>query len=241
MFATAELFSGDGLTSVAGKLISAKAFPGDDRPRAEKVGNAFKDGARSLRFGDVGMAGFEEHEVWPTHRARIGLRVEPPVLCILVFVEAIVAHREFPHGGQRAVVGNVEDDAVTRAAVGAIGEGIVVAAIRGVAGVGEAGIANADIRRNEGEGGTGCIAFMNRKSGVACDRDFGADDLGDADERRSFDGEGGNERVNRTGVALNLDKDTAGRVKNESGESVSAGEFIDVRTEADALHHAANL
>jgi hypothetical protein len=167
--------------------------------------------------------------------------MEATILRILIFAEAIVAHREFRHGGQGAIIGNIEDDAVSRAAAGAVGEGIIVAAIRGVAGVGEAGIADTDIRRTQGEGGTNSIAFMDRKTGVARDRDFCAKDFGDADEGRRFDGQGSDERFNRGGVALNLDEDTAGRVEDESRKSMAASEVVDIGTEADALHHAANF
>lgn len=167
--------------------------------------------------------------------------MEAAVFGILIFTEAVGAHGEFRHGGHGAVVGNVEDDAVARAAVGAVGEGVVVTAIGGIAGVGETGLADADVGRDEGEGGTGGIAFVDGKGGIAEDGDLGAKDLGDADERRRFGGKGSDESFDGRRVPFDFNEDPARGVEDEAGERVSASQVIDVGAEADALDDAANL
>ena len=242
--AAAELFDRGGLARVAGELIAAEAFPGNDATGAEQIGDAGEDGAGGLGRGRGSgwpVVSIVEDEARAADRAGVGLRVEAAILGVLVLAEAVGAHGEFRHGGHGAVVGNVEDDAVARAAVGAVGEGVVVAAIGGVAGVGEAGVADADVGRDEGEGGTGGIAFVDGKGGVADDGNLGAQDLGDADQRRGFGGKGGDEGFDGRGVSFDFNEDAAGGVEDEAGERVAAGEVIDVRAEADALDDAANL
>ena len=55
------------------------------------------------------------------------------------------------HGGVAAVVRDVENDGVARAAFGAGGEGVAEAAVGGVCEVGGAGGAGGDVGRDEGE------------------------------------------------------------------------------------------
>jgi hypothetical protein len=116
-----------------------------------------------------------------------------------------------------------------------------VTAIGGIAGVSETGLADADVGRDEGEGRTGCIAFVDGKGGVADGGDFGAEDLRDTDEGRSFGGKGRDEGFDGRGVSFYFNEDPAGGVENEAGERVAAGQVIDVRPEANALDDAANL
>ena len=150
--AAAEFFNGGGLARVAGELIAAETFPGDDAACAEKVGDAFREWRGRFGAGMRMRRCFDQNEARAADGAGVGLRVEAAVFGVLVFAEAVGAHGEFRHGGHGAVVGNVEDDAVARAAVGAVGEGIVVAAIFGIARVGETCLADADVGRDESEG-----------------------------------------------------------------------------------------
>jgi hypothetical protein len=59
----------------------------------------------------------------------IGLRVEAPVFGVVVFGLAGRTHFETTHRRVHAVVGQRLDDAETRAAVRAVGEGVSVAAV----------------------------------------------------------------------------------------------------------------
>ncbi len=82
-------------------------------------------------------------------RAGVGLGVEAAVQRVFVFPLAVGAHLEDAHGGQRPVVGDVLDDGEARAAVGAVGEGIAVAAVALGENFLQAGAAGGDIRRDE--------------------------------------------------------------------------------------------
>ena len=85
----------------------------------------------------------------PAHRAGVGLRVEAPVGRVLVLPPARRAQRERAHGGALAVVGQVLDDREPGAAVGAVGERVVVAPVAGVEQLAPAVGAGGDVRRDE--------------------------------------------------------------------------------------------
>ena len=55
VLAAAEFFDGGGLARVAGELVAAESFPGDDAAIAENVGDAREDGAGGLGFGGSGV------------------------------------------------------------------------------------------------------------------------------------------------------------------------------------------
>jgi len=58
--------------------------------------------------------------------------MEAAVVGVLILCLASGTHVESPHGGLRSIVGDILDDGETRAAVGAVGEGVSVAAIVGI-------------------------------------------------------------------------------------------------------------
>src|SRR5580692_8409549 len=58
--------------------------------------------------------------------------MEAAIRGILVLLAAGGAKNEIPHGGVGPVVGYVDNDCVARAAVCAVGEGILKATIRGI-------------------------------------------------------------------------------------------------------------
>lgn len=179
--------------------------------------------------------------MWAAGGAGVGLGVEAAVRGVFVFAAAGGAHGKASHSGEGAIVGNVVNDAVARAAVGAVGEGVVVAAAVGVASFGEAVVAGGDVGGDEGKGGAGRVAFADGEGCVAGGRDIGAEDFGDADERRGFGAQGGEEGIDRGRRAFNLDEDAARGVEDEAGERVAAGEVVDPGTEADALDDAADM
>jgi len=51
---------------------------------------------------------------------------------------------------------------------------------------------------------------VDGERGIARDGDCGAQNLGDANQRRGFGGKGGDEGFDRGWVAFDLDEDTAG-------------------------------
>ena len=99
--------------------------------------------------GEMPVATFPKFQPRPANRARIRLGVEAAVARVVVFGLALRAHRERLHRGVRAVVGQGLDDAEARAAVGAVGERIAVAAVFGIEDFAQAIRARGDVRQNE--------------------------------------------------------------------------------------------
>ncbi len=91
------------------------------------------------------LGGFDP-DAWPAHRAGVGLGVKPAVKGFGVLPRAIRAHAKAAHGGVGTVVGDLQDDAVARAAVGAVGERVAVATILAIPQFSQAGRAGGQIR-----------------------------------------------------------------------------------------------
>ncbi len=180
-------------------------------------------------------------KVRATNGTGVRLSVETSVNGTLVFAAAVGAHREFGHSGHRPVVGNIEDDAVTWAAIRAIGEGVIVAAVGGIARIRETGIADADVRWDQSEGGLAAATLMDGKARFANSGNLGALNLGNAHQGRRFRRQSRDKGVHRRRVALNLDEHSARRVQHESCQPMAARQVVDVRTKAHTLDDAANL
>ena len=112
--------------------------------------------------------------------------MKAPVLGVLILRLARGAHREARHGGRGAVIRDVADDGVAWAAMGAIGEGIAVAAIRRVAKITPAGIARACVGRDQRKFASLVVAAKNGKARAPLYLGFGDRDLGDFRELRRF-------------------------------------------------------
>jgi hypothetical protein len=74
-----------------------------------------------------------------------------PIQRILIFGVAPFAHGELLHGCFCTIIGYVLDDGETGAAIGAVGEGIAMASVRGVHDLLQTGTTGADIGGNGGE------------------------------------------------------------------------------------------
>ena len=109
--------------------------------------------------------------------AGIGLRVEAAAGGIAVFRKAGRAHRELRHARGGAVVGDRADNRKPWPAIRAIGEGIAVATVGGVADIREAGGAGCGVGGDAGSD-RAALAFDDPEAG-AIEGGF---------ERRAFDG-----------------------------------------------------
>jgi hypothetical protein len=87
----------------------------------------------------------------PAVPAGVGLGMKATVTGVLILLTTGRAHSEPIHGGVAAVIGNVQDDRVSRPTMGTIDERIPVAAVQGVLQLREAIGADAHIGRNERE------------------------------------------------------------------------------------------
>ena len=111
-----------------------------------------------------------QRESRPALGTSIGLRMKPAIRWIFVLGEALFAHREAGHGGQRPIVGNLASDGVTWAAIGAVGERITVPAIFWVAEVPQAVVAGRDVGRDGRRFSWFVDTFANYKAGVSGQR-----------------------------------------------------------------------
>ena len=147
-----------------------------------------------------------------------GLSVIAAVFDVVVLRLAIPAHGEFAHGGEGAVVGHVPDDGEPGAAVGAVEEGVAVAAVGGVVQlpqtVGAGAHVGADQRLPPGKG----FAFQNGETLITRQfRQVGALNPGDDGQRGLFRGEGREKLLQPVGLALQLQFHTARGVAHPAG------------------------
>ena len=112
--------------------------------------------------------------------------MKAPVLGVLVLRLARGAHSEARHAGRDAVIRYVADDGVARAAMGAVGEGIAIAAIGRVPKITPASIARACVGRDQRKFARLVVAAKNGKARAPLNFGFGDRDLGDFRELRRF-------------------------------------------------------
>ena len=109
--------------------LTARMLPARSSARALRMIASESRSAKEHR--PAGVPRGDQRERRAADGAGIGLRVEAAVGGVGVLRRAGRAHGEAGHGGGGAVVGDVLDDGVARAAVGAVGEGIAEAAVGG--------------------------------------------------------------------------------------------------------------
>jgi len=176
-------------------------------------------------------------EPWAADRAGVGLGVEAPVEGVFVFFTAVRAERKTAHGRAGPVVGNGAGDGVTRAAVGAVGEGVPVAAIVGITHVRDAVGAGGHIRADQHLMALAAGAFENFKGAFAgpgrCCFPFPGHDAGQGREG-GFKGLFEGPQLLR--ASLDLNEHALGRVGNLPRDLGVEGGLIDKGTKADALH-----
>jgi hypothetical protein len=101
----------------------------------------------------------------PARRTGGRLRVKTPIERVLVFVPARSAHLERRHRRGRAVVGCIGGDGETGAAVGAVGEGVSIAAIRGIENVANAVVTGGQVGRDRHAPFNGRLAVLDDEPG----------------------------------------------------------------------------
>ena len=221
---------------VDGEMEAADAFDGEDLAGGE-AGDGFGDGVGG---GNRQAIGGDEGELRAAVPAGVGLGVKAAVGGVVVLGLAGGAHFEARHGGLRAVVGDAAGDGVTRAAVGAVEEGIAVAAIGGREQLAEAVGAGGGVGGDSGRDAAEDFAGDDAEAGFAGRCEIADGDGVDAGEGRSFRAEAGEEVVERGGGAFDFDGDAVCVVADEAGEVFLGGETVDEGAEADALHDAAD-
>ncbi len=114
-------------------------------------------------FGQRISIAAEPAEVGPALGAAHRLGVVASVQRVFIGRRAARAHGKARHGGVGAVVGEAADNGVARAAVGAVGKGVVMVAIRRVGHIVGARLAHPLIRRDGDRGRALLLAGFNAK------------------------------------------------------------------------------
>ena len=220
---------------VAGELEAADPLDRNDLARTDQ----------RHRFGDrVGRGNGStvrrgKRQPRAAFRAGDRLGVEAAVGRIGIIAGAVRAHRERRHAGAGAVVRDGADDREARPAMGAVGEGVAVAAGRRIGDLGEAGGTGRGIGRDAGRGPAG-PAFDDGEAGgrrAGESRDL---DRGDAGERRRLGLEPLEEARDRSAGAEHLDQHPLAVIGDMAGELLLPCQPPDEGAEADALHRAAD-
>ena len=191
-FAIAQAFDGGIAGGIAGEVEAAQSLDRDDLSVAQAL----------LRFGDFRRKGGS------AGRAGVGLGVKAPVARIVVLRLASRAQAEGAHGGLGAVIRDVLDDGVARAAVGAVGEGVTVAPVSGIGEFAQAIRTSGHIRGNQGELSFLCEAFADFKAGVAARGQVCHSHLLDVRERRDLAPQPLQEDVESTTASFDFDDQT---------------------------------
>ena len=217
-------------------MVAPEALDGDDGPPPQHPGR-LQD--RVVRFGVQLVA---ELVLQPYPRAAdgtgVGLGVEAAVGGIFVLALAFRAHLEGIHRGRGAIVWDLPRYGEARATVGAVGERVSVAAVRGIQDLTQAVLAGGDVRGDECPPPGALPALLDPEIPLAQCRErtprHGLDDR----QRRGVSLDPAQKMVQAFGVALRLDVDAFGVVADQPGEPVPARQGVDEGPEAHALHDA---
>src|SRR5580658_5027181 len=110
------------ISGIAGEVKASKSLDGDNLAFSEK------QGCPADRFDVVGdhCRAFMQRKRRTAAGASNWLRMEAAIGGVVILTAAIAIHRPRTHGGIRPVVGQSEDDSVTRPAIDAADVGIAV-------------------------------------------------------------------------------------------------------------------
>ena len=233
-----------GLRGIDQQLKAAEPLHGHDTPLQEARTAASKAAgpAASCCPGRLALQGR------PAARTRDRLGVKTPIGRIDIFRLALWAQGELGHRGSRPIVGQLPNDRPARPAVGAVGEGIAVAALGRIANFGKTKIAggqvggNGRLRRRRGRAGANgecrrSFAFFRAELPAGDLADFDAIDAG---LWRVGVAQAVEEAVQRGPLAFDLDLDHARGVLHPALQVMLASGMIDERPEPDSLDHPAH-
>src|ERR1039458_10355613 len=136
---------------------------------------ALANGVRSGRYGLAALLRgraltIPQRKLRSANRAGVGLGVEAAVERVIILGLTLRTHREGFHRGVRAVIGQRFDDAEARAAVGAVGERVPIAAVGRVEDLAQAIGTGRDVREHQSGLGPAGFAWADFKASVAWNR-----------------------------------------------------------------------
>jgi hypothetical protein len=221
----AQARHGFGIARVAGQVIAAEAFDGDDLA-AQQARQGFGDRVARL---------VTQRELRPAYGTGVRLGVEAAVVGLVVLALAGRAHLEGRHAGVRPVVGQIARQRVARPAMRAVDEGVAPAAVGGIEQLGEAVGTSDGIRRHRRvrRPAQTDFYFEAARAGGGC---FVCLDGSDAGQRRRIRLQSGEEDAQRFRRTLGLDVHPLAVVAHPAGELQFLRQPKDEGPEADALH-----
>ncbi len=236
MLAGAQLGDGRVGARQAGEVVPAQSLDAEDRALGDELRRV---GHRVLRIrGNRRSVGRDHPSSGAAHRARVRLRMEPPVARILVLSPAGVAHLEAGHGGERPVVRHAPHDREPRTAVRAVRERIAIAAIRRVQQLSQALGAGRRVGRDQRQR----LATGRRRGDpeLRATRDGGvvADHALDVRQRGRLAHHAPGEGLDRVDGALDLQQHAPLVVQHPPAEAQLGCEPKDKRPEPDSLHRS---
>ncbi len=161
VLALAQRIYGNCVLRVAGQVIPAQAFHGDDLSFAQQLDRLIH--GRVITADDLGSV--MQNVMRTAMRAGDRLRVKAPIGRIVILPRAVRVERPVLHCGIRAVVGQSEDYSVARPAIGAVDVRIVKAGIGGIEQFLQARGADRQVGRDANCRPIAAFAFANREVG----------------------------------------------------------------------------
>ncbi|MNV42263.1 hypothetical protein D3C71_1339320 [compost metagenome] len=234
------------ISGITYQVIAPHPLDRNQRPRLQGAGG-FEQGI--LVLGQRIAVAAAPAEVGPAFGAAHRLGVVASVQRVFIGRRAARAHGKVGHGGVGAVVGEAADDGVARAAVGAVGKGVVVVAILRVGHIVGARLAHPLIRRDGNRGRALLLACLDMKDSVVVGIMFGvsisgqiplADMIDTAERRRQFPQFAG-KAGQLLGGALGAYSDAAGIVQHIAGKVVAQCQPVDEGAKTDSLHYAVDM
>jgi hypothetical protein len=144
--AFAQTGHGRAVPGIDQELKASQPLDRHDLPLAQRPRGSLQ-GLLRIRQDPAGAV--PEFQTWATAGAGDRLGVEATVRRVLIFRPALGAHREAGHGRPLTVVRKRVQDAVARAAQGAVDEGVAVTAIAGIVDFAQAVNARSQIRQDQ--------------------------------------------------------------------------------------------
>src|SRR5918992_275930 len=221
---------------VAGQMVTAETFYGDDSPATQHPRGACNG---VIRAGvKLVPEPVEQPYLRSAYGAGVGLGVEAAVGGILVLAAAVGAHSKARHRSRGPVVRNRAGDGETRTTVRAVGERVAVAPVRGVQKLSQAIFARSDIRRDERLTTQPIPALLDAELAVPERRERLPEDGLDHGQGRGVYFQRAHEASELLRRALDFDADTLSIVADRPREPVPACQGVDEGPEADPLHDA---
>ncbi len=148
------------IAGITYQVITPHPLDRNQRSRLQGAGGGVQ---RILALGQRIAVAAAPGQMGPALGAAYRLGVVASVQRVFIGRRTARAHGKARHGGMGAVVGEAADDGVARAAVGAVGKGVVVVAIVGIGHVRGARLAHPLIRRDGDRGRALLLAGFNSK------------------------------------------------------------------------------